>query len=111
MAGVGWVGGSGLTPSNLTYLAGGMFVGVAVVFYQTDMPKAGGCETYRVSTKTATAYVLRPPTVTTEAVAAPVVAKEACQAAALAEREPPPADSISDDPPRHRHRHRRHWRH
>jgi hypothetical protein len=47
--------------NNYAYLGAGMLIGVGIVFYQVDTPKADKCETYKVSEKVATAYVLKPP--------------------------------------------------
>lgn len=47
--------------SDLAYLAIGTFIGVGIVFYQVDMPRADKCQTYKVSTKSVVSYALKPP--------------------------------------------------
>lgn len=99
-----------MTPRDTAYIAAGMFAGVAVVFYQVDTPRADKCETYKVSQKLATAYVLRPPPAE--------VRYEACpQTTVKAEPVSEPIETkaeqpVEEKPRRHRRHHkvRRYWR-
>jgi hypothetical protein len=92
--------------NNYAYLAAGIAIGVAVVFYQVDTPRADRCETYKVAAKVATAYVLKPPP-------AEVVYK-ACPQVTKVEPAPEPEVVKQEDPVprhhRHHHRVRRYWR-
>lgn len=90
--------------NNYAYLAAGIAIGVAVVFYQVDTPRADRCETYKVAAKVATAFVLKPPP-------AEVVYK-ACPQVTKVEPAPEPEVVKQEEPAprrRKRWRHRRHW--
>ena len=88
---------------ELAYMAGGVFIGVAVVFYQVDTPYADRCETYKVASKVATAYVLKPPPAEVVYKACPQVTKVEPVAEPEVVKQDEPA------PRRHRRKHRRHW--
>lgn len=101
-----------MKPINAAYLALGTFIGVGVVFFQIDTPRADKCETYRVARKSVTAFVLKSPPAPP---ADPVIIKEACpRVSQNAENETQADLSNADEtqkPRRHRHRrHRRYWR-
>lgn len=93
---------------RLAYLGVGMLIGVGVVFYQTDMPRADKCETYKVSRKVQTAYVLKPPPAQTIYQACPQVTERVENVS-----EPEIAKADESKPRRHHRRHhrvRRYWR-
>lgn len=94
-----------MTPKDTIYLAAGMFIGVGVVFYHVDTPRADRCETYKISRKIATAYVLKPPPAEIVYQACPQTTQKIEEAKA----EEPAAEP--EKPRRHRrHRIRRYWR-
>lgn len=99
--------------SNAAFLALGTFIGVGIVFYQVDAPRADKCETYKVARKTVTSFVLKPPP---SPPADPVIIKETCpRVSQNAENETQPELSNADETqkPRHHRRHhrvRRYWK-
>lgn len=90
------------------YFTLGLLAGVAIAFYDVDMPIEQRCQTYTVQTKAVTAYVLKPPYV------APEIIREKCPAPQVIkadENVSEPGITNIEDKPRHRRhrRHRRHW--
>lgn len=102
-----------MKPINAAYVTLGIFIGACAVFYQVDTPHAEKCETYKVSHKTVTAYVMKPPPAPP---ADPIIVKEACpRVSQNAENETQTELSNADETqkPRHHRRHhrvRRYWR-
>jgi len=97
-----------MTPRETVFIALGVVIGVGVVFYQTDTPRADKCETYKISREVKVAYVLKPPPAQTIYQACPQVSQKV-------ENDTQPELSNADDTqkkPRHhrRHRVRRYWR-
>jgi len=107
---------------NVAYLAAGMFIGVGIVFYQIDTPRSATCETYKVTTKTATAYILKPPPAETIYKACPQTTEKVCVTKTPENVTQSDLTNTSDtqvketpknehEPRRHRrHRVRRYWR-
>lgn len=94
--------------ARFVYFAVGLLLGVAIVFYDVDMPVEQRCETYKVKTKAVTAYVLKPPYV------APEIIHEKCPVLKNPEiinQSEPVVNEAVEEKPRHRRRHRRrYWR-
>lgn len=95
-----------MKPIDIAYLGVGVFIGAGVIFYQVDTPRADRCETYKVSRKVATAYVLKPPPAEVVYQACPQITQKIEEAKV----EEPVAEL--EKPRRHRrhHRVRRYWR-
>ena len=96
-----------MKPINAAYLALGTFIGVGVVFYQIDTPRADKCETYRVARKPVTAFVLKPPPAPP---ADPVIIKEACPRVSQNAENETQAELSNADETQKTRRHRRHHR-
>ncbi len=97
--------------SDIAYVALGAFIGVGIVFYQVDTPKADKCETYKVAAKPVTAYVMKsPPPIVTPAVCPPAPKREPL-VSKTAENDTQPNLSNADDTQAVRPLRHRHWRH
>ena len=92
---------------DIAYLAAGMFIGVGIVFYNVDTPRAVSCGTYKVATKTETAYVLKPPPAQTIYQACPQVTQKVEN---VTEPEITKAEESKPTRRHRRHRVRRYWR-
>lgn len=92
--------------SDFAYVAVGVFIGAAVVFYDTDTPRNDTCETYKVNRKIVTSYALKPPPAE--------VRYEACpQTTVKAEPVSETIETKAEEPPRRHKRHhrvRRYWK-
>lgn len=97
---------------DTAYLFAGLVIGVGVVFYQVDTPRADKCETYKVRQKPVTAYVLKPPPAEIRYEACPQTTAKAEPECQKLSDEKPESIEQTDKPRRHRrhHRVRRFWR-
>jgi hypothetical protein len=98
--------------NNYAYLAAGIAIGVAVVFYQVDTPRADKCETYKVAAKVATAYVLKPPAQEPTVIykACPQTTENVDPVNTLEKRVEETPKNEHEPRRRRRHRVRRYWR-
>lgn len=96
---------------NMVWMCAGAILGLAVTFYETDVPQSNDCVAYKIRQKVVTAYVLKPPP--------PIIEKEICPAAPVcvsskAENDTQTDLSITDDTQKPRHRrhrkYRRYWK-
>lgn len=94
-----------MKPSEIVYLAIGTFIGIGVVFYRVDMPKADKCQTYTVATKSVTSYALKPPPPVVIPANCPVAPK--CEKENIIEQEQE-TEKVEEKKLTRRHRH---WRH
>lgn len=96
--------------NNVAWVALGTFIGVGIVFYQVDMPKHSDCQTYRVASKTVTAYVLKPPPAEVRYEACPQTTVKAEPVSETIETKA--EQPVEEKPRRHRrhHRVRRYWK-
>ncbi len=96
-----------MTPKDCGYVAAGVFIGVATLFYQIDTPRSESCQTYKVATKSVVSYALKPPPAPPPD---PIIIKEKCPAPdnlKLSDEKLETIEHAEDKPRRH---HRRHWR-
>lgn len=96
-----------MTPSNIACLVLGTFIGVGVVFYQIDTPKAEKCETYKVATQSVVSYALKAPPAPPPDT---VIIKEKCPVVLKDEEKINTSDERVEPANTRRHRrHKRRW--